>query len=179
MSNVFTFVNPSVFKSRTEIYQGSFTASSEVEAMQPVYHVSLKGRVLDIAPAYSNEAPIIICRLEGFTRRRGKLYGSNTIAPINMESCMKDNWIIHDFEGNRYKWKVKSFRGPDWTLLDKNKNIFATFDRSGWRMHVAGRLTITRPVSKDFLLIILLTNRLVFKTVQESEAAAAAAAAAS
>ncbi|ORX68105.1 hypothetical protein DL89DRAFT_268637, partial [Linderina pennispora] len=178
MSNVFTFVNPSVFRSRTEIYQGSFTASSEVEAMQPVYRVYHKGRVLDIALADSNETPIITCRLEGFRRRRGKLYGPNTIAPINMESCMKDNWIIHDFEGNRYKWKVKSFRGPDWTLLDENKNTFATFDRSGWRMHVAGRLTITKPVSKDFLLIILLTSRLVHNTVQDSEAAAAAAASA-
>ncbi|ORX65225.1 hypothetical protein DL89DRAFT_271230 [Linderina pennispora] len=176
MSNVFTFVNPSAFRSRTEIFQESFTASSEVEAMLPVYHVNIKGRVLDIAPADSNETPTITCRLEGFTRRRGKLHGSNTIAPINMESCMKSNWIIHDFEGNRYKWKIKSFRSPDWVLLDENENIFASFDRSAWRRHVNGRLTITKPVSKDFLLIILLTNRLVLRTVQDKETAASAAA---
>ncbi|ORX68103.1 hypothetical protein DL89DRAFT_268635 [Linderina pennispora] len=175
MSNVFTFVKPSAFKPRTEIYQGSFTASSEVEAMQPVYRVYHKGRVLDIAPADSNETPIITCRLEGFRRRRGKLYGSNTIAPINMEGRIKDNWIIHDFEGNQYKWKIKSFRGPAWVLLDENENIIASFDRSAWRRHVNGRLTITKPVSKDFLLIILLTNRLVLRTVQDKETAASAA----
>ncbi|ORX68107.1 hypothetical protein DL89DRAFT_294051 [Linderina pennispora] len=130
MSNVFTFIRSGAFTKCANVYQGSFSSSSEVEGMQPTYEITIRGHELGVTSAASGEKPIITGRLEGLTKRRGKVYGSHAIAVIEKTTAFRQGWTIHDFDGNEYKWKVGSFSKCSWELYDMNKKIVATFDRT-------------------------------------------------
>ncbi|KAJ2455792.1 hypothetical protein GGI03_006446 [Coemansia sp. RSA 2337] len=77
-------------------------------------------------------------------------------------------WKFIDFGSNEFFWRISGWNSS-WTLTDVGGRVVAKFSRAGFRMSKLGVLEVMEDVKEPMLTLILLTCKLVHKSVQESE----------
>ncbi|KAJ2053166.1 hypothetical protein H4S04_000846, partial [Coemansia sp. S16] len=143
--------------------------SSAQENAQPIYEIISKCRTVEIQPSNAtSQQTLLLGKYKGWTGHSVSLTGFESTSVAKRMGIFDCGWKFIDFGSNEFFWRISGWNSS-WTLTDVGGRVVAKFSRAGFRMSKLGVLEVMEDVKEPMLTLILLTCKLVHKSVQESE----------
>ncbi|KAJ2898260.1 hypothetical protein GGI21_002403 [Coemansia aciculifera] len=170
MPSSFSLFNKGAFSQTALVYENDFKdRAAALESGEPIYEVFTKWRKVGLQQTTADgPKALLLGNYEGFLKRSVSLsgYGSSTAA--KRTGVLKLGWSFVDFMSNEFTWRVSGWK-TSWTLSDVNGAVVAKFTRTKLHRNKLGILEIFEDVPESLQSLIIVSYKLVHKSVQDGE----------